>query len=353
MSDEQAVVPVSGAELQRADEAKERTAIALVMSEKGVQFGTVKEAVAYATACFNSRLLPDQINTPAKAFTIMAAGAELGLKPFASWRGLYLTKAGRIAVMTKTALGKVRSSGLLEDYEEKIEFEGDLEKMRAAVRAQRKGQRTPIIETFSIEDAKAAGLLDKKTNREGRAYDSTYDKYLKDMLRSRARGRALDTGFSDVLSGILPEGIAEDADAAEQERRGATPAEAKRVDPAQGDPLADRLRATAPRPGPGDGATSPEALDDSEAPSARNNPNAWDQGVAAGETASSIAQSVDDALDGEPPVATRSYVPDTGPESKPLSVKAVKAADPCPRCKTKLNEMLGCDNCGWPGKDLR
>jgi hypothetical protein len=37
----------------------------------------------------------------------------------------------------------------------------------------------------------------------------------------------------------------------------------------------------------------------------------------------------------------------------PTPVVPVKWGDPCPRCGIRLNAMLGCDACGWPGEELR
>jgi hypothetical protein len=318
VSEETAVTTVSANQQaeDKRDEARVKVAQELAISERGVEVFTVEQGVALATACWRSGLLPSGIKSGAQAFTIMMAGAELGLKRFAAWKGLYLTKANTIAATTKTALAVVQNSGLLEDYKETIEDE-DQPTMRAVVYAKRKGRPTPIIETFSLKDAEVAGLLGKRTSRDGREYDSTYAKYPKDMLRSRARGRALDQGFSDVLSGMDVEGVAEDVAEAIVERGEATTAPVAAAGP---DPLAASIGAMSKAEQP---TKAPEVLTVEPLPEEDDE--------------AEVSASVDEAL---------------GPPATEPAKKPAVAPGRCPRCKTKLNAMGGCDLCGWPTADL-
>jgi hypothetical protein len=193
--------------------------------------------------------------------------------------------------------------------------------MRAVVWAKRRGQPTPIVETFSVGDADAAGLTKKRTNRDGQAYDSTYEKYLKDMLRSRARGRALDQGFSDVLSGMDVEGVAEDI-ADDMVARG----EANPGPPAQTvvDPLAASLEAKA-KAQPAQAV--PEVLTVEPLPEDDDD-----------DQQDEIDASVEEALPSAPAQAAAPAI--------------ASAPERCPRCKTKVNAMGGCDMCGWPTTNL-
>jgi len=356
VSEEQAItaVGIPQDELAKAEaKVQERvnTAQGLTISERGVTFPTVKEAVAYAEACYRSNLLPQQIKNGAQAFALMAAGLELGLKPWAAWRSLYLTKAGRVALQTKGALGLVRKSGLLADYKEWTEGSG--ETLKGCVMAKRVGQPSAIVKEFSWEDAKTAKLLEKRRSGSGGEYDSTYDLYLKDMLISRARGRVLDEGFSDVTLGIPTEGIAEDADAAEQERRGSVPVEAKPV--VQGpDPLLQQIQQNerAPRVDPALEAAISQSVDEA-LPSPSTTEGAPEQDApqqlpppaatpAPGPARERVIAAAEKAL-GVPPPGT--------PAARAAEKPAAKTK--CERCGTRLNELGGCELCGWPGKDLR
>ena len=214
MSDETlpAVVP-DEPELPAPTAAEARStqvARGLGMGDRGVIFTNVSEAVAYATACFNSRLLPNHIKNGQQAFVIMDNGRELGLRPWASWKVIYITRQGRIALMSKGALAVAQASPRFENYEERIELEGT-EEMRAVAVAKARGFK-PVEKTFSVADAKAAGLLEQRSTREGKEYATPWQAYLKDMLLARVRERALTIAFAAELAGIELETLAEDAD---------------------------------------------------------------------------------------------------------------------------------------------
>ena len=196
-----------------------QAATSLKRGPRGTLFDNVNDALAYATACYRSGMLPEHIKSPQQAFVLMDNGAELGLRPWASWKALYITKQGRIATMSKGALAVVQACPNFEDYEERIELEGT-EEMRAVAIAKRKGRKA-TIKTFSMADAAAAGLLSQKTNRRGEKYDGPWQSYLKDMMLARARDRALTIAFAAELAGIELETMAEDGDRMEARAAGA------------------------------------------------------------------------------------------------------------------------------------
>lgn len=246
MSDENAaVVPVEEPEEKKP--GQKPAALLLKRGPRGTKFGTVEEALGYATACFRSGMLPDHIKNAQQAFVIMDNGAELGLKPWSSWRVVYVTKHGRITITSKGALAIAQACPNFESYDERIELEGT-DQMKGVALAKRKGK--PVtVKTFTLEDAKTAGLTTKKTNKRGEAYDSPWQSYLKDMLLARARDRALNVAFAAELAGIELETIAEDADRLEARAagEGVTPVgppreeadvqEPKALPPGKADPL--------------------------------------------------------------------------------------------------------------------
>ncbi len=189
----------------------------LKVGETGtIQINTAQDAIDFATWCFESGYLPRHIENPKQAFTIMQRGAEMGLPPFAAWRFIYQTKGGKLALESKGALAVCQSKASFGGYKERIEGEGD--GMRGVGIAWRKGDDDPTIKEFTMEDAKRAGLLKRPTNRRGEAYDGPWQLYLKDMLLSKARERALSIAFGAELGGIPIEGLAEEIEARESQK---------------------------------------------------------------------------------------------------------------------------------------
>lgn len=281
----------------------------------GRTIGWYRHAAWLAEKIQRSGTLPEQIDSPEKAFAILCKGDALGLGPEASWGFIYITKAKRLAIMSKGALAVVQSKATFGGYSERIEGEG--KEMKAVAMAQRKGFPVTIKE-FSYADAETAGLLEKRRNFKGQEYDSTYQSYLKDMLLSRARARALDIAFAAELGGIPVEGVAEDIDVMEERKSGRLPTgthEAKpplALPPGKPDPLIEELSKGH--------REEPKLLPDSAVKLVGKTP----------EVQAVIDKQVDEMFP---------------------AVKAIDPGGPCPRCKAKRNAMNGCDVCGWPGAE--
>lgn len=121
-----------------------------------------------------------------KVMVGILAGAELGLTPFAALQSIAVIN-GTPSLWGDGMLGLVEASGLLDDFEESDDGK------TATCRAVRKGRPTPVIRSFSVEDAKAAGLSSKQ---------GPWQQYPKRMRQLRARSFALRDAFSDVLKGV-------------------------------------------------------------------------------------------------------------------------------------------------------
>jgi hypothetical protein len=85
----------------------------------------------------------------------------------------------------------VRGSGLCEFVRERIEGKEDAR--MAVCEVKRRGEPEPIRRTFSVTDAKKAGLWGKA---------GPWQQYQERMLQMRARAFALRDGFADVLGGL-------------------------------------------------------------------------------------------------------------------------------------------------------
>lgn len=149
-----------------------------------------EQAFRMAQLIAQSGMAPRDMQTPEKIVTAIIAGMEVGLKPFQAVQSIAVVN-GRPTIWGDAALGLVQASGYLEDFQETLE--GDGETAIATCRAKRTDRKTEILGTFSVADAKKAGLWGKQ---------GPWTQYPKRMLQLRARAFALRDGFPDVLKGI-------------------------------------------------------------------------------------------------------------------------------------------------------
>lgn len=146
-------------------------------------------------------MAPSGLDTPEKAMVAIMHGLEVGLTPMAALQSIAVVN-GRPTIWGDGALGLVRGSSKLESIREWVEGEGD--NMVAICEVKRKGDPVVIRATFSVDDAKKAGLWGK-VGRNGAP--TPWVTYPRRMLSMRARAFALRDGFADVLRGL---GIAEE-----------------------------------------------------------------------------------------------------------------------------------------------
>jgi hypothetical protein len=133
-------------------------------------------------------------------------GYEIGLAPMQALQNIAVIN-GKPSVYGDAAMALVQASPVCDNIEEYFEGEEGSGKYRAVCVAHRKG-RQPVTATFSVEDAKRAGLWGKQ---------GPWQAYPKRMLQMRARGFALRDAFPDVLKGLI---TAEEAqDFPDEERR--------------------------------------------------------------------------------------------------------------------------------------
>ncbi len=150
---------------------------------------TLEDKWRFATCVAKAGLAPRGLTKPEQVLLVIEAAAELGKGPM--WGLQNLTCINNvIGVRGDAALGLVTASGLCKDYNEW--FEGDGEDLTAHAKAVRADNGREIHRTFSVADAKRAGLWGK----------DTYQKYPQRMLMYRARGFCLRDGFPDVLQGM-------------------------------------------------------------------------------------------------------------------------------------------------------
>jgi hypothetical protein len=151
------------------------------------------EAFRMAQILVSSGLTPRGVDTPQKAFLIMAQGRELGLSTMQSLGNIYVVE-GKVSLSSDLMAAMVLKSSVCE-YLRVVEMTAE----RATYAAKRKGGNEFRF-SFSWEDATKAGLT-------GRA---TYKANPADMLRHRALSKCVRAVFPDVVAGLYSRDEAED-----------------------------------------------------------------------------------------------------------------------------------------------
>lgn len=153
-------------------------------------YGQLDAARPVAELLAKSELVPKGFQgKPMDILIAGAMGARLGLDLFSSLSGIAVVN-GRATLWGDALLAVCQQHPAWEDYQQEIVGEGD--KMAARVTVTRKG-RSPHTETFSVEDAKRAGLWGKQ---------GPWSQHPKRMMALRARAFALRTVFADALAGF-------------------------------------------------------------------------------------------------------------------------------------------------------
>lgn len=162
----------------------------IAFGRQGIELATLEDAYRFSKAVVLSGFAPKGMDKPESVMVAMQLGTELGLTPMAALQNIGVIN-GRPGIFGDAALALVRSSGLLESYEQTYSGEGD--KLSCKVAVKRKGDPVAITSEFSVADAKAAGLWGKQ---------GPWSQYPRRMLLFRARGFALRDAFGDVLKGL-------------------------------------------------------------------------------------------------------------------------------------------------------
>jgi hypothetical protein len=148
---------------------------------------SIDEAMRFADMLSKSALVPkDYQGNPANCVIAMQWGMEIGLQPLQAMQSIAVIN-GRPAIWGDAMIAIVKGSGLLEKIVE------DVSDTSATCTVKRRGE-AEVARTFSMEDAKRAGLAGKQ---------GPWAQYPKRMLQMRARAWALRDVFPDVLRGVF------------------------------------------------------------------------------------------------------------------------------------------------------
>lgn len=167
--------------------------VALRTNDRGVLIaGSLDEQWRLATAFFKSGLMPRALNSPEKVLVGLQLCAELGL-PAISSIGKVMVISGSPSLFGELPLALVRRSKLLKAFNESFVKNEKGELVAAVCKATRADTGEECERSFSVEDAKRAGLWAKP---------GPWSLYPSRMLQLRARGWLIKDQFSDVLFGV-------------------------------------------------------------------------------------------------------------------------------------------------------
>jgi hypothetical protein len=166
------------------------------------------EAMEFAKIIAQSDMVPkDYVNKPGNVLVAVQTGAELGLKPMQSLQGISVIN-GRPSIWGDAMRALVISHPEFEDLHE------DKQDTQCTVTLKRRG-RSAVVTTFTMEDAKKAGLAGKS---------GPWQTAPKRMLQMRAFAFAARDLFADALKGIKSTEELRDYPAEERVERDITPA---------------------------------------------------------------------------------------------------------------------------------
>lgn len=163
------------------------------VTERGLSLRNLDDMWRFATCLAKSGLAPKGIDTPESILIATQMGMELGLTPMAAIQNIAVIN-GRPAIWGDAQLAVCRACSAWDEKGFGESWEGDenADDFRAVVTCQRRGGN-PCTRTFSVKDAKKAGLWGKQ---------GPWSQYPKRMLQMRARSYALRDTFGDVLRGF-------------------------------------------------------------------------------------------------------------------------------------------------------
>lgn len=181
-------------------------------AKSGLVLRDTADLQTFAEMVLKSDLAPNGLDSVQKICIALQHGAELGFSHSQSVQSIHVIN-GKPGLDVKAQLALIRSKGLLETFED-IE-EGDITDgtYKVTVITTRSDKKSMVKTSFSVDDAKRAGLWDER-ERITRYNKSTKKEYTipnpapwycypKNQIWCRAVGQNLGRNFSDVLKGLV------------------------------------------------------------------------------------------------------------------------------------------------------
>lgn len=216
----------------------------------GIQLTRFEDALRFSEMIAKTDFIPQSFKgNSGNVFAALQMGAELGLAPMQSLQNIAVIN-GRPSVWGDAMLALIQSHPECEDVVEEVVGAGT--SMVATCAIKRRG-RTAVVRSFSMEEAKIAGLAGKQ---------GPWQQYPKRMLQMRARGFACRDAFPDRLRGFITVEEAQDHPAQTIE----TPVGTVITDPTPAAPtkgndaLKKQLASAAPKPAATSGKVDHDAI---------------------------------------------------------------------------------------------
>lgn len=173
------------------------------IGERGLQAGNLDGLYRVAKAYHQAKFF-EHFKSPEQILVAMNMALELGLQPTLALRQMYVLK-GTPHLWGDLPLAAVMKSGKLKAMKESVyDKDGkeicsenknmDADPESAVCTVERTSPNLKVERSFTIKEADKAGLT--------KGSKDTWKIYVKDMLRYRARSRALKDLFGDVLNGV-------------------------------------------------------------------------------------------------------------------------------------------------------
>lgn len=170
---------------------RETQELATQAADRGITFSNIDQMREFARDVVNSGLAPRDFKTPEAVLVAMQHGMEIGLTPLASLQSIAVIN-GRPTLYGDGLMAVALAHPDCVDIIETFERGTDEDTMRAICEIQRR-DKVALVRTFSVGDAKKAGLWKKA---------GPWTLYPKRMLQMRARAFAIRDAFADALKGI-------------------------------------------------------------------------------------------------------------------------------------------------------
>lgn len=157
-----------------------------VTTARAFEPGSFGEAMTVAATLVASRMFP-HVKSPEAAFAIIATGRELGLSMMQSLRGLHLIE-GKPTLSSAAMIAIVKARKDVCSYFRLVESTD----LVATYETQRVGEPSPTRISFTLEEAKRAGVAGKDNWR----------KFPAAMLRARCEAALARAVYPDLLMGV-------------------------------------------------------------------------------------------------------------------------------------------------------
>jgi len=145
-----------------------------------------EQLMRYADYIHKASLCPRHVKSAADVMLIVQQGTELGLSPMMALQNLYSID-GKVTLPAKIKIAIIKSSPACK-YFRRIHADGE----SATYDTWRVGQPEPVSLTYTIDQAKSAGLTRK----------DNWKNYPAAMLRARVKSQLADDVYEDILAGI-------------------------------------------------------------------------------------------------------------------------------------------------------